>query len=214
MNVHFIRHTSPNIATGVCYGQADIDLAKSFEQESRVLLNKLSKQTNNGQYDYLFSSPAKRCLLLAEKIQSNQSTPQNNININTKLQEVDFGDWELRTWDDIPRSESQPWTDDFVHVAPPNGESLLTMQKRVHAFIDELNTLKQPSISLISSSIQEKKTPPNSSIAVVTHAGVMRLIAAYYLQIPLSEIFNLKLNYGQIIELKSMNNHHSLRFID
>ena len=34
MRLHFIRHTRPDIARGVCYGQSDIPLAASFAEEA------------------------------------------------------------------------------------------------------------------------------------------------------------------------------------
>ncbi len=202
MIIHFIRHTTPNIASGVCYGQSDIALADSFPKEAELVTNKLKQQQNLGLYKHIFSSPAKRCCLLAEEVQrlqetskQNRAQSQNSIIIDNKLQEIHFGDWELKTWKDIPREESQAWTDDFIHVSPPNGESLLQMQQRVNNFIDSISTYNAP-------------------IVVITHAGVMRLIASYYLNIPLIDIFNLRLNFGQIIELTISEGSHSLRFID
>lgn len=46
MRLHFIRHTRPDIARGVCYGQSDIPLAASFAEEAedvRVRLTERSK---------------------------------------------------------------------------------------------------------------------------------------------------------------------------
>lgn len=36
MRLHFIRHTRPDIARGVCYGQSDIPLAASFAEEAGI----------------------------------------------------------------------------------------------------------------------------------------------------------------------------------
>ncbi len=199
MCIHFIRHTTPEIESGICYGQADIDVSKSFKQEAKRITGKLKQQQNQGQYEHIFSSPAKRCLLLAEEIQQiqkhNSAAKNKAIIIDDKLQEFDFGDWELRHWDDIPREQSQAWTDDYIHMSPPNGETLLQMQRRVEGFIAEIPTHNEP-------------------IAVITHAGIMRLIASHYLNIPLTNIFNLKVSFGQIIELNSIKNSYSLRFLD
>ena len=180
MEIHFIRHTTPQIAPGVCYGQADIDVTDSFKEESNQILSALQQTKSLCEYDYIFTSPAKRCLLLAEKINQNQKTPIE-LSIHSELQEINFGDWELRAWEDIPRLETQPWTDDFIHSRPPQGESLLEMQTRVDDFLKEIFSLEI------------------KYAAVCTHAGVMRLIAAKYLKIPLAEIFNIEISYGQIL---------------
>ena len=36
MEVIFIRHTSVDVPLGVCYGQTDVPLRNSFEQEAAV----------------------------------------------------------------------------------------------------------------------------------------------------------------------------------
>ena len=36
MRLHFIRHTRPDIARGVCYGQSDIPLASSFPEKGAL----------------------------------------------------------------------------------------------------------------------------------------------------------------------------------
>ena len=36
MEVIFIRHTSVDVPPGVCYGQTDVPLRNSFEQEAAV----------------------------------------------------------------------------------------------------------------------------------------------------------------------------------
>ena len=41
MLIHLIRHTKPEIAAGICYGQTDLELASSFTQEADTVLSKL-----------------------------------------------------------------------------------------------------------------------------------------------------------------------------
>ncbi|MGH1427547.1 MAG: alpha-ribazole phosphatase [Arenicella sp.] len=194
MLIHFVRHTTPEIQANICYGQKDIELAHSFEEESSLILRTLELQSNKAQYDKIFSSPAKRCMQLAKKIEQKQPSKHIIKTINA-LQEVNFGDWEGKHWDTICRTESQAWTDDFINTAPPNGESLIEMKQRVDAFLQQL---------LASNA---------SNIIVVTHAGVLRLVAAYFLKIPLENIFNLKLSYGAIFSVQLINKSYSLQFI-
>ena len=35
MLIHLIRHTTPDIETGICYGQTDLDVSDSFEKEKK-----------------------------------------------------------------------------------------------------------------------------------------------------------------------------------
>jgi len=172
--IDLIRHTKPNIEKGICYGQTDIELADSFEQEQLSTLKLLESH-----YDIVFSSPLIRCKQLAECI------PSNEFILDERLKEVDFGDWELKPWNNIPNNDIQPWFDDFVNIAPPNGESLVAMQTRVFNFIKYVN----------HSNYKDKR------IAVVTHSGVIRLIVANVLSMPLSDIFALEIGFGEVTTL-------------
>lgn len=191
MLIHFIRHTTPKIAPGICYGQADIELTNTFEKEAQDVVDIISNKVEK--YDLVISSPLKRCQLLASKINT------TNFELSNQIKEIDFGDWEQQAWDDIPRAESQQWMEDFINMAPPNGESLIAMQKRVYGFMNRLTLLK------------------HEQIAVVTHAGVIRLVMAYVMNIPLEKIFNLIIAYGCIIEvkieLKNDKNSLNVKFI-
>lgn len=171
MEVHVVRHTRPKIETGVCYGQSDIELADSFPAELSELERKLSFP-----YHQVYSSPLKRCRQLADKLSSGE------VKTDPRLQEADFGAWELRCWDDIPQAALTHWMQDFVQIAPPQGESLQTLYWRVANFMD----------------ILPDKHLPDERLLLVTHGGVMRCIWAYVLEIPLKNVFRMNPNYGSI----------------
>ena len=200
MELHFIRHTQPEIERNTCYGQADISLSTSFPEEAEEILSTLKRLNIDDSYSKIISSPSQRCQRLAEKVLTMQSQ-QNGHHINQKAQpciataielnpdfmEVNFGDWELKHWREIPREQSEYWTDNFITARLPNGESLLDLQHRVLQAFDKLLNMHgdyEP-----------------CKIAIITHAGVMRIIAAKVLNIALEDIFNLKINFGQIIKV-------------
>ncbi|HEX5538399.1 MAG TPA: histidine phosphatase family protein, partial [Methylophilaceae bacterium] len=95
MELYLIRHTTPEIAKGVCYGQSDIDLAASFDDELALLRAKLPLAPA-----VIYSSPSQRCLKLATAIAGDWPIQQD-----PRLMELHFGEWELRQWDDIPREQ-------------------------------------------------------------------------------------------------------------
>ncbi|ANW96689.1 hypothetical protein AXE80_10580 [Wenyingzhuangia fucanilytica] len=119
MILYLIRHTTPDIEKGICYGQANIPLPDNFNDEVDFLLSKLK----NHPIQHVISSPLLRCTQLANKINPNFSTDEN-------LKEIDFGDWELMDWNKIPQEEIDPWMKDFVNVAVPNGESYMDLYLR------------------------------------------------------------------------------------
>jgi len=173
MLIHLIRHTTPAIEPGICYGQSDLDLTQSFDQERDTVLSKL-----HNEYDALFTSPLRRCAKLAQSISAKQRASDE------RLMEYNFGDWELLPWDQFKSDASIHWMNNFVDQPAPNGDSILSMQARVNDFFDELFQ-------------QDYK-----SVAVVTHSGVQRLLHARVLQTPLENMFSLQLDFGAVMELK------------
>ena len=66
MEVIFIRHTSVDVPPGVCYGQTDVPLRNSFEQEAAVTSGNLKSYRPKGRdFDYVYTSPLSRCVRLA-----------------------------------------------------------------------------------------------------------------------------------------------------
>jgi len=178
MEIYLIRHTTPEIEKGICYGQSDLDVASSFESEVSKILKKVSADTNTKVY----SSPLKRCTKLA-------STFANDIYIDDRLMEINFGDWELKKWDDIPRKESDPWMNDFVNISTPNGEAYKDMFQRVNEAFSE-----------ITSHNEGKK------IIIATHGGVIRCILSKLQNVSLQNSFDIKVAYGDVFKILKQNN--------
>ncbi|CAM1366322.1 alpha-ribazole phosphatase [Tenacibaculum xiamenense] len=173
MEVILIRHTTPKIEKGICYGQSDIEIEDSFEEEFLTIQKQLKNIDDTIAF---YSSPLKRCAILAKKL-------SNNISFDDRLKELNFGDWELKKWDDIDKKTLDIWMNDFVNIAPTNGESYIKMFGRTSEFLEEL---KEKGI---------KKA------FIITHAGVIRSMHAFVNDIPLKDSFNLKVPYGAIITL-------------
>ncbi|WP_299157556.1 alpha-ribazole phosphatase [uncultured Tenacibaculum sp.] len=172
MEIILIRHTTPNIAKGICYGQADIPLADTFAEEIIPILKINELNSSNTIY---YSSPLQRCKLLAQKL-------SDTINFDNRLKELDFGDWELKKWNDINKNELDIWMNDFVNVSTTNGESYLDLHNRTVVFLNEIKLLEK------------------EKAIIVTHAGVIRSLWSYINNSPLEKSFDLKLDYGHIIK--------------
>ncbi|MES2048564.1 MAG: histidine phosphatase family protein [Pseudomonadota bacterium] len=149
MQLYLIRHPKPEIATGTCYGQADIAVndvhcQSVFEQLQASLPADIA----------IFSSPLQRCKKLALLL-----NPESIL--DSRLMEMHFGKWEMQSWDVIPRSEIDAWAEDVLRYAPGGGETVIAMAARVIDFLHDL---------------AEKKLP---EAALVAHAGSLGLIVAY-----------------------------------
>lgn len=178
MDIYLVRHTTPEIESGVCYGQADVPLADSFENEWLLLKPKLEHLAN----PVIFSSPLQRCFSLAQK-----SAEHFRFSIPLKdhrLMELNFGDWELKFWQDIPQGIVGEWTDEHVKEAPPNGESYVDLHQRAVAFLFEMAMHYQ-----------------DNQVLAFTHAGVIRALVAEALNIPLREASRVEVDYGSVTHI-------------
>lgn len=174
MKVHLLRHTKPEIEEGICYGQSDIGLSKTFVDE----LSQLETVISSISFDSIYSSPLKRCVLLAKSL-----CPDNmKINTDDRLKELNFGAWEMMKWLDISQSkEAQEWFNDYVRVKCPNGDSFMDIHYRVKDFLTMLKGQKQFQNPLI-----------------ITHAGVIRAFFSIIESIDLKESFNLNIGFGEL----------------
>lgn len=173
MEIYLIRHTTPFVKQGICYGQTDLELDVSFKQEASEVLKKMPQSV-----DVVYSSPLKRCSKLAALI-------DETYLIDPRLIELNFGNWELQAWDEIPSTEIESWYRDFVNTPAFNGESYLELSKRAFSFFEEIISLNY------------------KSIAVVTHSGVIRALLSFYYNIPLEKSFDaFSIPYGEVIQLK------------
>lgn len=117
MEVYLIRHTTPAITPGLIYGHLDVDLTDSFLEELKTVKQKLPPVL-----DAVYSSPSRRCTQLAQQLAA-------DVIVDHRLSELNFGDWEGKTWDTIDPQDSRAWMDDFVNVPAPGGESMVQMQE-------------------------------------------------------------------------------------
>jgi alpha-ribazole phosphatase len=176
MEIYLVRHTETICGKGVCYGQSDVALAEPFESIFENIVSQLPSEAT------LFTSPLQRCVILAEHIQNNIKTIL--FEKDPRLIEMNFGDWEMKPWNDIPREQLDPWMDDFVNLTALNGESFIQLHTRVVDFLSQLS--------------KEIMTP----LIIVAHAGVIRSILCHHNSTPLKDAFNNKVDFGQVIKIE------------
>ncbi|MCA6439713.1 MAG: alpha-ribazole phosphatase [Sediminibacterium sp.] len=173
MEIYLIRHTTPLVEKGICYGQTDLDVTDTFEEEVKSIQPHLPNYIK-----HVFSSPLQRCSKLAKALYNS-----HDIQFHPDLMELNCGDWEMQKWDAIPKAEIQPWMDDFVNVTVPNGENYVALYNRVITQFNFITSLHEPSV-------------------IVAHGGVLRSILAYITNTPLKESFDVfTLHYGCVVKI-------------
>lgn len=174
MRLYLVRHPQPDIASGVCYGSTDVRVTI---KECAGVLKKISPLLPKD--IILFSSPLKRCLDLAKRL---VPTPA----IDERLVEMNFGSWELRTWEDIGHDEVNAWSDNLTAYRPGGGESLMEMAARIRAFHTDIK----------QSGVKEA--------IVICHGGAMRMLMACeeesLADMALSSVhMSRKIGYGELV---------------
>ncbi len=177
MEIYLVRHTAPDIAKGICYGQADIDVKETFLAEAEIISRYLPRTIGA-----VYSSPLQRCKKLAGHLFGSHT-----IHLHDDLKEINCGQWELKAWDDIPKEVIDPWMNDFVTVRIPGGESYEDLYQRV------TNVFVQ---------IRQQAVP----VVIVAHGGVIRSILSYITNTPLQDSFTaFSLHYGCVIKIININ---------
>jgi len=186
MEVYVIRHTPVALGKNMCYGQSDVPLAASFDRDVEIYKNQLPTR-----FDKVYSSPSPRCKALVSALQ------YPNVAFHNSLHELNFGDWENKDWNEINQTELNHWMNDFVNIKVPNGESLHELFLRVQLFFNKLRKKK------------------HKKVLIITHAGVIRCLWAYLLDIPLQNIFKLSVGYEEflICKLAKDATHDSIRLV-
>jgi len=174
-NMYLIRHTTPAVAKGICYGQTDLDVTESFLEEAELIKRVLPYPIAQ-----VYSSPLQRCSRLAQLL-----FPGGHLALMPELMELHCGSWEMQPWDGLPKDEIDPWMADFVNIRVPQGESYLDLHARVSRCFTAI-------------AAAEAEGPK----AIVAHGGVLRSILAGITGTPLIDSFKVfSLHYGCVVRV-------------
>ncbi|HEY4653301.1 MAG TPA: alpha-ribazole phosphatase [Cyclobacteriaceae bacterium] len=179
MEIYMIRHTTPDIKKGICYGQSEIPLSATFPQEATPVLRNLPKDIA-----IIYTSPLSRCLRLAELLSKEISA---HVKTDNRLLEINFGEWEKKPWNKIEHNLLQRWMNDYVNERCPGGESYADLASRVTIFLTEL------------------KSVTKTRVAVISHHGVMKAAYAFFYGVDLTEAMKRQFNFGEISKFQLSN---------
>lgn len=108
-------------------------------------------------------------------------------NIEHGLQEWRFGTWGGLTGSEIQSKYPDEWANwrkDMQHVSPSGGESLSQFSKRVNTTVAELVSRH-----------------PGQTVLMVTHAGVIRMIVAKALEMPMLNFKRLVIAHASMTKI-------------
>lgn len=210
LNIYLLRHGRPDYPYEgkIYYGSTDYPLSEEGKKQAERVHRDLAKIDFNG----IYASPMKRAQETTKIV-----FPDNFNDVVTvdDFREIDFGSWETKRFDEISK---ETWDSvygipgrTFDLSAPPGGERLLDVQRRVIPAFNNVLTKHK-----------------SGNIVISAHNGVIWSIVSHVLKIPLREIFFYNMDYcgihvlsgkGNFIKLKrfnwnsELNHNHDRRII-
>lgn len=173
-----VRHTEPiEEARGRCYGRSDIGLSRAGREHASKLGSRLSRLPIAA----VFASPRRRALDTAAPIAARHDLAVETV---AGLRELDFGEIEGKTYDEIERTRPdlwRRWMSEPTAVRFPGGEGYPDLRDRVVAATDDLRRLHD-----------------SRACVVVSHGGVIRAVLSAALGLPDAKLFYFDQSYGAI----------------
>jgi len=171
-----VRHGQPVGHDGRCVGHFDTELAPSATSPLHFLAHSVTSPPA-----LVISSDLRRCAGSAALL---AGAWRSELRFDPRLRELSFGDWEGRRWSEIGETERaalDAWGTDWTRHSPPAGETGIGLAARVQSALDHI----LPLVELTS-----------SGIAIVSHAGWIRVATTLLLGESLSSALERSIDYA------------------
>ena len=165
-------------------GRIDMELSPRGHQQAAMLAAHLRRRP----IDFIYASPMRRAQQTLEPLKSH--CPKADVTV-PDFCEVDFGDWTGLTWEQVHARfgiSAYQWLDMMDKAALPNGESAQTFRARI-----------EPEFRKIIG------RHAGESVAIVCHGGVIRMMLAVLLELPLTKMACFEIDYAS---LTLVERHH------
>ena len=163
--VLLIRHGSHGrLGHVLCGRMGGVALSDEGRAEAGAVAQAIKRQ---GGLAALYSSPLLRARETAEPIGHTMGLP---VGIDADLDELDFGAWSGRAFDDLAGDPLWDiWNRQRDHARPPGGETMLESQVRMVRCLEGV-----------------RDRHPDAVVALVTHADMIKTALAWALGLPLA----------------------------
>ena len=175
----------------VRHGQTDWNLAHRFQGHGDVPLNEAGLQQAKALKDHLsgeaidliYSSDLRRASETAKII----SNGKLELQTDSRLREVNFGDWDGLAYDEIKekyRDVLSAWENDVYKNAPPNGETLEQLVTRSQSILHDLIAIHS-----------------DKTILIVAHGGVLQVLICLALNLNPTMYWQFHLSIAWLSEI-------------
>lgn len=189
MILYLVRHGAAMDCEGRCVGRTDAALSPAGAAPLHALRDGWPEAPGR-----VIASPLARARSSAAVLAESWRLP---VATEPRLAEMDFGEWDGRTWDDIERADGgrlAAWMSEWVSIPAPGGESYADVAARVSSWAGEL--------------------PRQESTLVVAHAGSIRALLCTLLELPLDAAFRLRVDHARVSAVRLGSRQSELLFLN
>lgn len=176
--IYMIRHGEPVPEVLNCYyGQMDVELGENGRCQSQAVAERLGAIP----FDAVYSSDLSRACYLANLLGEKRDLP---VRCLKAFRERHMGMLQGLTLEEMLRNHAeiyQAWRADRAYYRVPESENFVDLQERVVPAVQEL-----------------ARAYLGKRVAVVCHAGPIRVVLAHALGLPLENIYRLGVNHCSV----------------
>ena len=170
-----IRHGATESSASIAGRTAGGKLAEAGREQAARLTHRLGQDRIAGFY----SSPQQRARETARAL---AEAAGREVRLAPELDEIDYGDWTGHMIDEL---QSLPLWREYNTIRSctriPHGEFMLEVQARVVSFMERL-----------------RQQHWKESVALVSHADVIRAALVYYVGLPLDMMLRLEISLASV----------------
>jgi probable phosphomutase (TIGR03848 family) len=173
---YFIRHGANDmLGKSIAGWQAGVHLNKEGREQAERLANYLGSHP----IQRIYSSPLERARETAQPLAKKLNLEIQNT---SELGEVQFGDWNGATLEDLDRQHLwKQWNSFRTGTRIPNGEMMIVVQARMATFLQKL-----------------REDFTGHTVALFSHGDPIRAALAYYLGIPLDYMLRFEVDPASV----------------
>ena len=161
-------------------GRIDMDLSPRGHEQAAALAGYVRQKRLSA----IYASPMKRAQQTLAPLTGHA---ERGPVVLDGLREVDFGDWTGLGWQEVRDRygvSAHEWLDLLDRAAIPNAECARTFRARVEPCVRQI-----------------LRDHAGQSVAVVCHGGVVRMILAILLDLPLSKMAAFEIDYASLTQV-------------
>ena len=224
MRLILIRHprTEAN-EQKLVYGRTDA----LYSESGKATIPGIVEALHAVNIDQMYSSPLTRTRLLAREIAFDHRISEEQIRMDDRILEMDFGKFENMT---IPQLEAtypkeyQEYINDFNEYVVPGGESYRQLYERVGEFLKEIYRRHEQGIEEekhrdaldlevgegtdedhgwfeVKNAMASQERKKEETVVVVAHSMVIHAALAHLLNLDLNDVWHIKTEPGSIVDL-------------